>query len=221
MKLPHQSTLLFIGDSITDAERKPTGEANPWEANFGLGHGYVSMIYGWLHAAHPAAAIRVVNKGVSGHTVRDLALRWEADVLATPPATLCVMIGINDVWRQFDSPLRPEIAVGPEEYRETLMKLVASARPKVRALHLATPYFIEPNRAEPMRRRMDEYGQIVKEVASVHQVVFVDTQVAFDRVLQHLHPAALAWDRIHPSPVGHMIIARAFLESFGCLAVGK
>ena len=30
-------------------------------------------------------------------------------------------------------------------------------------------------------------------------------------------PAALAWDRIHPGPAGHMIIARAFLESFGCI----
>ena len=221
MKLPSKSTLLFIGDSITDAERKPSGEASAWEPYFGLGYGYVSKIFGWLHAAHPEAGIRVVNKGVSGNTVRDLAARWEVDVLAVAPATLCVMIGINDVWRQFDSPQRPEIAVGPEEYRDTLAKLVTSARPKVQSLYLASPYFIEPNRAEPMRQRMDEYGAIVRELAAANGAVFVDTQAAFDRVLAHMHPSALAGDRIHPGPVGHMVIARAFLEAFDEMSISE
>ncbi len=36
---------------------------------------YVSMIQAWLGAARPDAAIRVINKGCSGHTVRDLASR--------------------------------------------------------------------------------------------------------------------------------------------------
>jgi lysophospholipase L1-like esterase len=217
MKLQKNSTLLFIGDSITDAERKPSGEAAPWEPYFGLGYGYVSKVYAWLHAVHPEAGIRVVNKGISGNTVRDLAARWDADVLAAPPTTLCVMIGINDVWRQFDSPQRPEIGVGPEEYRATLDRLVTAARPKVKTIILATPYFIEPNCADRMRRRMDEYGQIVKDIAIAQELVCVDTQAAFDQVLLHQHPAALAWDRIHPGPVGHMIIARAFLKAFGCI----
>jgi lysophospholipase L1-like esterase len=217
MKLPHQSTLLFIGDSITDADRKPSGEASAWEPSFGLGHGYVSMIYGWLHAAHPEADIRGINKGFSGNTVRDLAARWQSDVLELKPDVLCLMIGINDVWRQFDTPQRPEIAVRPEEYRKTLTKLVVSTRPKVKALYLASPFFIEPNRSEPMRKCMDEYGAIVRDIAAVNDAVFVDTQAAFDPVLVHQHPCALAWDRIHPGPVGHMIIARAFLEAFGGL----
>lgn len=217
MKLPSHSRLLFIGDSITDASRGASGEASAWEPNFGLGQGYVSMVYAWLGAAHPEAAIRVINKGISGHTVRDLAGRWETDVIAEKPETLCIMIGINDVWRQFDSPLRPELGVGPDEYRKTLTKLVAAAKPHSKALHLATPYFIEPNRSDAMRARMDEYGSIVREIATESEASFIDTQAAVDRVLAHCHSASLAWDRVHPSPVGHMIIARAFLQSFGCL----
>jgi lysophospholipase L1-like esterase len=217
MNLPSHSKLLFIGDSITDAGRGPSGESSPWEPSFGYGQGYVSMIHAWLGAVHPAAAIRVVNKGTSGHTVRDLAARWETDVIAEMPQTLCVMIGINDVWRQFDCPLRPEIAVGPEEYRDTLTRLVTAAQPHIKAFHLATPFFIEPNRNDAMRARMDEYGTIVRELASQHGAAFIDTQAAFDEVLAHVHPASLAWDRIHPGPAGHMIIARAFLASFGAL----
>ncbi|MEO8614735.1 MAG: SGNH/GDSL hydrolase family protein [Luteolibacter sp.] len=217
MNHPSHSRLLFIGDSITDAGRGPAGEVCPWEPYFGLGQGYVSMTQEWLHAAHPDAAIRVLNQGVSGNTIRDLAARWETDVLAHTPDVLCIMIGINDVWRQFDSPLRLELAVGPEEYRETLASLVAKAGPSVKAIHLASPYFIEPHPIDTMRTRMDQYGEIVRQTAASSNASFIDTQAAFDRVLTHTHPASLAWDRIHPGHVGHMIIARAFLQSFGCI----
>lgn len=217
MHLQPNSKLLFIGDSITDCAHGPSGEASAWEPDFGLGHGYVSMIYGWLGAAHPEAAIRVVNKGTSGNNVRDLANRWDSDVIAEKPETLCIMVGINDVWRQFDSPLRHDLGVGPDEYRETLTKLIAASKPHIKTLHLATPYFIEPNRSDAMRARMDQYGIIVREIAAESSASFIDTQAAFDRVLAHCHSASLGWDRVHPSPVGHMVIARAFLKSFGCL----
>jgi len=215
MNIPYNSTLLFIGDSITEAGRTPSGEASPWEPNFGLGGGYVSKIYGWIHATHPASGIRVVNEGVSGQTVRDLATRWQTTVLAKSPQTLCVMIGINDVWRQFDSPLRPEIAVQPKEYRATLERLVSEAQSRVKTIFVATPYFIEPNKNDPMRRRMDEYGEIVKKIATRRGVPCVDTQAAFDTVLNYIHPMTIAWDRIHPDPVGHTVIAQAFLKAFG------
>jgi lysophospholipase L1-like esterase len=60
---------------------------------------------------------------------------------------------------------------------------------------------------------MDEYGAIVKKLAPKHQAILVDTQAAFDAVLQHMHPMELAWDRVHPNTTGHMIIARAFARA--------
>jgi lysophospholipase L1-like esterase len=66
-----------------------------------------------------------------------------------------------------------------------------------------------------MRAQMDRYGAVVREVAAAHDAVFVDTQAAFDRVLAHLHPMTLAWDRVHPGLAGHMVLARAFLDAVG------
>jgi lysophospholipase L1-like esterase len=74
---------------------------------------------------------------------------------------------------------------------------------------------IEPRRQDAMRRRMDAYGAVVKKLALRHDAVLVDVQAAFDRVLRYQHPAALAWDRIHPNQTGHMVIARAFLQALG------
>lgn len=212
MKIQPNDKVLFIGDSITDAERqRPNGEG----LRGALGQGYVSKVDALLQATYPELLIRVVNQGESGNTVRDLKNRWQRDVLDKNPDWLSIMIGINDVWRQFDLPWQTENHVLPEEYKATLEGLVSQARPKLKGLVLMTPYFIEPNRADGMRARMDEYGKIVRELAEKYDAAFVDVQAAFDAVLAHYHPATLAWDRVHPTQAGHMIIARAFLKAVG------
>src|SRR5688572_22437979 len=104
----------MIGDSITDAGRaRPIGEGHGQ-----LGGGYVAMVDALIGATYPERLIRVVNVGISGNTVRDLKNRWTTDVTDLKPDWLSVMIGTNDVWRQFDAPKFPEAAVHPEEYEK-------------------------------------------------------------------------------------------------------
>jgi lysophospholipase L1-like esterase len=213
MILAPQSRLLFIGDSITDAGRnQPLAEGGLFDP---LGKGYVGLVDALLMAVYPERLIRVLNVGTSGHTVRDLVARWDRDVLANKPDTLSICIGVNDVWRQFDSPRQPHLAVLPDEYERTLEDLVSRTRPSLKNLVLMTPFYIEPNRADPMRSRMVEYGQVVKGLAKKHSALLVDTQAAFDEALAHLYPATLAWDRVHPSQAGHVILARSFLKTVG------
>ena len=204
--------LLMIGDSVTDCERaRPIGEGL-----FGaIGKGYVQNVDSLLSTAYPSHHIRVVNLGSSGHTVVDLKQRWQTDVIDQKPDWVSIMIGINDVWRQFDLPRQTEIHVLPEVYASTLDQLVRQTKPKVAGMVLMTPFYIEPNPADAMRERMDEYGELVRQVATKHKVRFVDTQAAFNRLLEHTHSTAIAWDRVHPNHVGHQALARAFLESVG------
>ena len=210
MKLEAGSTLVMIGDSITDTERaRPVGEGL-----FGAqGKGYVAYVDALLGAVYPELGIRVVNMGVSGNTVRDLKARWQTDVLDLKPDWLSIMIGDNDVWRQFDLPWQKEIHVSPEEYEAILDELMTRTLPMVKGVALMTPFYIEPNRQDAMRTRMDEYGAIVKNLAEKHGTLFVDTQAAFDQALQTYYPATLSWDRVHPNHIGHMILARAFLQA--------
>ncbi|MBA3708192.1 MAG: SGNH/GDSL hydrolase family protein [Planctomycetes bacterium] len=212
MHIAPGSKLVMIGDSITDAERaRPIGEGL-----FGaIGKGYVGFVDGLLAATYPAHRIRVVNMGTSGNTVRDLKARWQTDVVDLKPDWLSVMIGINDVWRQYDSPLRTEIHVGLDEYQRTLDELVASTKPQVKGLVLMTPFHIESVTSDAMRATMDRYGAAVAAIAKKHGTRFVDVQAAFDRVLAHMHSSSLAWDRVHPNHAGHMVMARAFLDAVG------
>ena len=210
MKIPPNSTLLMIGDSITDCGRaRPVGEAISWD----LGNGYVSLINALLAATCPAHNIRIRNLGISGNTVRDLSARWQSDVLDLKPDWLSIMIGINDVWRQFDAPLQTEWHISLEEYESILERLIHTTLPQLKGLILMTPYFIEPNRADPMRAMMDQYGEVVRQLAGQYKAILVDTQAAFEFVLTKVHPVALASDRVHPTLTGHMVLARAFLKA--------
>lgn len=212
MKIAKGSKLVFVGDSITDAGRaRPVGEGlfDP------LGRGYVNLVNALLGAVCPTQDIRVVNVGNSGDRSLDLVARWQSDVLDQRPEWLSIMIGINDVWRQFDSPLQKEVHVPIHEYETTLEDLVNRTLPQLRGLVMMTPYYIEPNRKEPMRAMMDKYGSAMKKVARRHGAILVDVQAAFDQALKTTYPGALAWDRIHANQAGHMIIAKAFLDAVG------
>lgn len=212
------SKVVFVGDSITDAGRsRPVGEGL-----FGaLGTGYVMQIDAMLQTLQPGKRIRCVNQGCSGNTTRDLLARWQTDVLDLKPDYVSLMIGANDVWRRFDSPLQSEWSVPDEEYRENLFRLIDLTHPHVKGMILMTPFFLEPARpatyGDPMREAMDRCSAAVREAAEEKRLPLVDTQAAIDRLLEHHHSAFIAWDRIHQNHVGSFAIARAWMTSLGLI----
>ncbi|GAE35235.1 hypothetical protein JCM9157_2334 [Halalkalibacter akibai JCM 9157] len=109
----------------------------------------------------------------------------------------------------------PENHVYIDEYEKTLEKLIVDTKPNVKGIILMTPFYLELNEEDLMRRTMDRYGDIVRRLASTNKCVFVDTQSAFNEVLKDLYPATLAWDRVHPTTTGHMILAREILHITG------
>jgi lysophospholipase L1-like esterase len=199
--------IVFIGDSITDAGRRDP-------ASQPLGSGYVGVVQGFLAARYPDHRLTIVNRGIGGDTVRHLAARWDDDAIGPRPDWLSVKIGINDVWRGFG--VNAHESVPLPEYRATLHALLARAREATGCrLIVMEPYLIEPDRTEPMRARMDEYGLAARDVAAALDAVNVRTQAAFDTVLRTTSPADWAADRVHPNVAGHAVIAHAFLHALG------
>lgn len=210
MKIAPRSKFLLIGDSVTDMGRaQPVGQGlfNPH------GTGYPNVVQGLLTSVYPDYFVNVVNMGVSGNTVRDLKARWQKDVIDLKPDWVSVMIGVNDVWRQFDVPQMPGSAVQPDEYRATLGELVDRTQPLVKGLVLMTPVYWEPNEADAMSARVREYGRICREIAAEKDVLFCDAQAYADRVLAHCHSSYIAWDRVHPNIPGANVLAHALLDT--------
>lgn len=209
MKLRQGYKLIVMGDSITDCDRaRPIGEG----LYHGLGNGYVNLLQSLIRCEYPSFIIQLLNMGISGNTIRDLAARWQRDVLDQQPDGVIIAIGINDVWRKYDNPMNQALAVLEEEYERTMIELIDSTQALGADVMLLTPFFIEPNKEEPMRADMDRYGAIVKAVGRERGLPVVDLQANMDRFLVYTHPTTLAFDRVHPNQTGHMVIAKAVLE---------
>jgi lysophospholipase L1-like esterase len=209
MKIKDGQTLLFIGDSITDG-----GRTCPVGLHQGLGEGYVAFVSDLLIACHPQEYVRVLNSGVSGDRVTDLKARWQTDVLDLAPNWLSVMIGINDVWCQFDAALDPD-RVAIERYETVYRELLDRTHQALDGLVLMSPYVLDPEPDDPMRQQMDAYRRVVRDLSAEFGAVYVDVQRAFDAYMSHRPAETLSDDRVHPNKTGHMIIATAFLRAIG------
>jgi lysophospholipase L1-like esterase len=209
MILENMDRIVFAGDSVT-----VMGSTNPvGEGLFdNVGRSYVRIIENMLAVYYPEIKVRVTNSGISGNTSRDLLARFDRDVVNLNPDWVSICIGINDVWRQFDSPAITDSHVLPDEYEKNVEDMIMRVKDKVKGIFILSPYIIEPNKEDWMRKRMDEYVEISKKLADKHQCVFVDFQKMYEDYCRIRHSAYIAWDRIHPNQIGATLMAREFLK---------
>ena len=209
MIFENMDRIVFAGDSVTDmGSENPVGEG----LFDNVGRSYVRVVENMLAVYYPEIKVRVTNSGISGNTSRDLLARYQRDVVDLKPDWVSICIGINDVWRQFDCPAMPEIAVEPEEYEKNLEEMILRVKDNVKGVFILSPYIMEPNREDMMRKRMDEYVEICGRLSEKHGCTFVNFQKMYEDYCKIRHSSYIAWDRIHPNQVGATLMAREFLE---------
>jgi acyl-CoA thioesterase I len=203
------STFLFIGDSITDCGRRQDPEE--------IGNGYVRLVRDWLRAKDPATAPKVINRGISGNKAPDLKSRWDRDVLSLSPDLLSIKIGINDVWhglgeRNQGVPIGDYVGI----YHEILTQ-VRETLPRCR-LVLCEPSVIWPPQPAEGNERLQPYVRAVNELAGVFNAeCVVPLHATFVRARELRPDIEWAPDGAHPSPSGHMLIARTWLAATGLM----
>jgi lysophospholipase L1-like esterase len=197
--------IVFMGDSITDADRRI---AAPY------GNGYVNIVRNFMIARYPHYNLTFINKGVGGDTVRQLALRWETDVIRERPQWVSVMIGANDVWRHFTYNAREAVPI--QEYQSTLRALLQRARQAIKAnFVLMQPFAVIADAQHPMRQLMALYAGVVEGLAVEFGAALVRTQAAFDEAMRHLPESFWSPDQIHVGAQGHTLLAQAWLRAVG------
>lgn len=203
--------IVFAGDSVTDmSSAQPVGEG----LFDNLGRGYVRVIDNMLATCYPEIRVRVTNSGTSGNTSRDLLARFDRDVISLEPDWISICIGINDVWRQFDSPALLNHQVQIDEYRDNLTEMIIKAKNlrKLKGIFILSPYYMEISKDDAMRKRMHEYVLVCKELSEKYGCIFVDFQSLYDKYLKIRHSSYISWDRVHPNQVGATLMAREFLS---------
>ncbi len=201
--------IVFTGDSITDAERR----TDP----LGLGGGYVDFVAGALRERGDDST--VVNTGISGDRIEHLQQRWQEDALDHRPSVLSVLVGVNDTLIAFyeGRPTPPEVF--EQRYTDVLERTVAAGVPH---LIVAEPFVLDAGGsgcqwsegAAFAREDLDSKRPIVAKLAERYGATFLPLQDAVNAAAKERGPTVVAPDNVHPSPFGHRLLARLWLEAY-------
>jgi lysophospholipase L1-like esterase len=207
-------TILFQGDSITDAGRaRAAGLANDPDA-MGRGYAYLAMCRLLADRPdHPDRQLAVFNRGISGNCVPDLTARWRRDCLDLEPSLLSILIGVNDIWHKMEGRYAGTVADYENGLRE-LLEQTRSALPKTHFV-ICEPFVLRCGAVT--ERWFPEFEQRRSAAARVARgagATFVPFQAMFDGAVQSgSAPEYWAADGVHPSPAGHQLMADAWLRA--------
>lgn len=190
--------ILFVGDSVTDAGsyRRPREEFT----------GYVKYAAELLGGGH-----EYFNHGISGNRSADLLERYERDIKAVCPDIMTLLIGINDVWRAFDSALYTP----PEEFGRNVRELLRRTRedfPAVKIVMLEP--FLLPIESKKYFRPL--LAQVLEETR-VAAEEYADALVPLDGLLNaarvDMDWREISADGVHPAERGAELIGRYLAEA--------
>ena len=197
--------LLFQGDSITDAFRKPD-ELNP---AFQLGNGFVFLLASELACEHPDRPWAFLNRGVSGNRVEDLKARWHEDAIALRPDVLTLLVGVNDTL----AAMQGGRCSSDDHFEETYQWLLDSLRaecPEIRFI-LMEPFLLQVGRVQPeWRDHLEPRQAAIRRIASVASAGFIPLQQIFDCAARETGGAHWSYDGIHPTHAGFQLIANTW-----------
>ncbi len=204
-------TVLFQGDSITDAGRKRE-EPDKFNTQSAFGSGYAWMAAAQTLMSRPADNLKFINRGISGNKVYQLAERWQADCLDLQPNVLSILIGVNDIWHKLNGDYEGTAEVYENDYRQLLDK-TKQALPGVK-LVVCEPFVLKCGAVKgKWFPEFDGYREAAKRVAEGAGARFVPFHAMFERAVEFAPPEHWAQDGVHPSPFGAALMAHAWLQS--------
>ena len=205
------STVLFQGDSITDCGRnRETSNEKPGNE---LGQGYPAKIAAIWEILFPGSGVRFLNRGISGNRSSDLLERYEKDFRALNPDLISILIGINDTWRRYDRNDPTAADLFENRYR-TLLGSIRRDMPKT-IIVIMEPFLLGsiPER-KIWREDLDPKIQAVRGLAMEYADFFIPMDGIFARcAVEGIREADMAADGVHPTPLGHGIIASEWIRA--------
>ena len=205
-------TILFQGDSITDAGRSR-------EEGGHLGLGYATLVEASLGFENPGEYI-FINKGISGNRIVDVYARIKADITNLKPDVMSLLIGVNDVWHEYsDNPN----GVDPEKFMRIYSMLIEEIKaelPDIKIIILE-PFVLKGKGTEAnwpaFETEVAKRAEKAKLVAEKYNLTFITLQDKFTEAAKHAPNEYWLGDGVHPTMKGHELIKREWLKAFNTL----
>lgn len=201
-------TIVFQGDSITACGRLK------YDVNV-MGEGYARFVRASLGFDHPGE-YECHNRGISGHRIVDTYARIKADIINLKPDYLSILIGVNDVWHEFEHGNGVEDAKF-ERFYCMLIEEIKEALPDIKIM-LLEPFCMKGEVTEkwwePFSSEVRSKAEITKRVAKKYQLSFVPLQEKMNELAKKTGPQYWSVDGVHPTIEGHELIKREWLKTF-------
>ena len=195
---------VFLGDSITDAERLWLPEYN------GLGNGYVKIL-----AEKLSGEFTSINKGHDTFTLPFLLRNLETDCLSFSPAAVSILIGINDIGvaKNTGKSLRAQEFAS---IYDTLIRRLLEA--SISSVFLLSPFiFSRPQEYLNWLPEVREVENTIENLARQYQLPFLPLQERMQESEKQYGTEMLTPDGIHLTPFGHELLEKWWLEAFAGL----
>ena len=197
--IPDNTTILFLGDSITQAGVRPNG--------------YVTLFKKQLAEHYPDKNIKVIGAGISGNRVPNLQKRLNKDVLSKKPDLVFIYIGINDVWHS-----QSGRGTSPADFESGLKEIIGKIQAQDGKVILCTPSMIgeKTDGTNPLDPMLEEFSAISRRITKETGVQLLDLRNHFVDHLKENNPKNLAKniltsDGVHLNPAGNQFVAKQML----------
>jgi len=219
MFIQNNDRILFQGDSITDCGRER-------QYSDDLGRGYPFFVDAYIKAFHPELTLEILNRGIGGNRTCDLLARLDEDCidLKPKPDVVSFYIGVNEViWRNKHNEPTSDKRF-EQNYREILNRTVDALHPR---LIMIEPFIFlreakiglngnpVPAITESWIEELKNKAAIVKKLADEFDAEFLPLWSVFRDLCERREATYWAGDGIHPSPQGHVIIAKEWMKLVG------
>ena len=183
--------IVFFGDSVTETGRDLHSPDD-------LGKGYVKFAAEKLRSLYPEAHFKIVNRGVGGDGVKELAARFQRDVVDEKPNIVVLQVGINNVWwRETDK----------NDFRFEYSNLVTALKTTGARLIIVQPFSLPVDDFGRLRPRLNTFNKIIDAIAKANDVPVIAMDEFFTDAAKNAPPTQFLLDGIHPTPHGHQCIA--------------
>ena len=201
-------TILFQGDSITDAGRARDNDAI-------TGTGYPTLARGEIQYDYPNQYV-VYNRGISGNRVVDLYARIKADIINLKPDIMSILVGVNDVWHEINY----QNGVDAEKYFKVysmMIEEIKEALPDVKIM-IMEPYVLKAEATEEnweiFHSEVPKRAEMAKKIAEKYDLLFIPLQDKFDEAAKLAPNDYWLRDGVHPTTAGHELIKREWIKGF-------
>lgn len=200
--LKKDSKVLFIGDSITDVK-----------FNFRFMHKIKGRNIYALQLKKRfrkySNEIKVDIKGIASNRTYHLYDRLTADCINLKPDVIIMLIGVNDAWENYGPENYPPLLRPMEPHMREIYRRIRAELPDTQVLYLM-PFLIDAVEEKlPFHKTLDEFREMLKGLAEENGALLLDLQQVFYDEQKNTDPKKLAIDGIHPTNLGHKVMADA------------